>query len=52
MSSSSCSVGPTCCCPSVTRMDECPGIGGIDEEEDDPKLALVKEPIVGMESTN
>ena len=51
MSSSSCSVSPTCCCPLVTRMDERPGIGGIDEEDVDPKLALVKEPIVGFEST-
>ena len=43
------SVRPTLCCPVVTREDE---LGGsvVDDEVVDPKLAMTREPIVGLES--
>ena len=43
------SVSPTFCCPVVTRKDELDG-NEIDDEVVDPKLAMMKEPIVGLES--
>ena len=43
------SVSPTFCCPVVTRKDELDG-NEIDDAVVDPKLAMMKEPIVGLES--
>ena len=43
------SVRPTLCCPVVTREDE-PGGSVVDDEVVDPKLAMTREPIVGLES--
>ena len=46
------SVSPNCyCCPLVTRIDEPVEGGAFDEQEFvDPKLALMRKPIVGMET--
>ena len=43
------SVSPTFCYPVVTRKDKLDG-NEIDDEVVDPKLAMMKEPIVGLES--
>ena len=43
------SVSPTICCPLVTRMGE-PDKEDVVEEEVDLKLAVMKDPIVGMDT--
>ena len=43
------SVSPTLCYPVVTRMGE-PGKEDVVEEEVDLKLAMMKDPIVGMDT--